>query len=93
MRFVGLLSFIFGLSVNNAITSCHDYYTSSSCYDPDTTLTDNYVYCYGDKSCYQTEIEATDDIKCLGYASCSFSDGMESTGGSMLCFYTIDTWC
>ena len=80
----GLLSFIYGLTTNYAVTYCYDYcLTDSTCCN--TQISDDVIYCYGYLACGSTEITATNTVLCDGFRACSYSDQIESTGGHVLC--------
>ena len=88
----GLISLIYCLTTNYAYTYCNDYYlTDPTCYD--TQISDDNVYCFGYKACTGTEITATVNIYCSGFRACSYSNQIESTGGSVLCSYHIMIHC
>ena len=82
---ISLLLLISGLSVNQATTTCYEYFGSdTTCYN--TAISDDYVYCYGYGSCLYTEITASATVNCDGYYGCAYSDSIESTGSSVLSF-------
>lgn len=63
--------------------TCHEYLSSSSCYN--TEISDLSIYCYGHRSCYSSELSAISTVNCGGLYGCYYAQDITSSSGSILC--------
>ena len=88
MQAITILSFISCLTLNHAAILCYDKQPLSDCALTVIDVNGPYdiVICRGYRTCAFTEITTSQEIYCGGYFACTWSEEIESTGSSVLCF-------